>query len=50
MLRHIYLSSKYKDVNLKELKEDARALGQSDISRTLKYVDKDYDKITEEKA
>jgi hypothetical protein len=50
MLRHIYLSSKYKDVNLKELKEDAKALGQSDISRTLKYVDKDYDKITEEKA
>lgn len=50
MLRHIYLSSKYKDVNLKELKDDAKALGQSDISRTLKYVDKDYDKITEEKA
>lgn len=50
MLRHIYLSSKYKDVNLKELKEDAKALGQSDISRTLKYVDKDYDKITEEKS
>lgn len=50
MLRHIYLSSKYKDVNLKELKEDAKALGQSDISRTLKYVDKDYDKITEDKA
>lgn len=50
MLRHIYLSSKYKDVNLKELKDDAKALGQSDISRTLKYVDKDYDKLTEEKA
>ena len=50
MLRHIFLSSKFKDVNLKELKETANALGQSNIERTLKYVDKDYDKITEEKA
>lgn len=46
MLRHIYISNKYKNINLKELKEDAKALGQSEIERTLKYVDKDYDKIT----
>jgi len=45
ILRHIYLSSKYKDVNLKD---DAKALGQSDISRTLKYVDKDYDNVVKE--
>lgn len=49
MLRHIYLSNKYKDINLRELKKDAEALGQSQIERTLKYVDKDYDKLTDEK-
>jgi hypothetical protein len=48
MLRHIWTSNKFKDVNLKELKESAKALGQSDITRTLKYVDKDYDKIVKE--
>jgi hypothetical protein len=45
MLRHIFLSDKFKDVNLKELEETAHDMGQKDIRRTLKYVDKDYDEI-----
>jgi hypothetical protein len=45
MLRHIYLSDKFKDVNLQELEETANNMGQKDIRRTLKYVDKNYDEI-----
>jgi hypothetical protein len=45
MLRHIFLSDKFKDVNLKELEETAHDMGQKDIRRTLKYVDKNYDEI-----
>ena len=40
MLRHIYLTDKYSGINLKEITETAREMGQSDISRTLKYVQK----------
>jgi site-specific recombinase XerD len=45
MLRHIFLSDKFKNVNLQELEETAHDMGQKDIRRTLKYVDKDYDDI-----
>lgn len=45
MLRHIYLSDKFKGVNLQELEETAHDMGQKDIRRTLKYVDKNYDEI-----
>lgn len=49
MLRHIYLSDKFKDVNLKELEDTAHDMGQKDIRRTLKYVDKNYDEIVSKK-
>lgn len=49
MLRHIYLSSKFKDVNLQEITETANAMGQTDIRTTLAYVDKNYDEITQSK-
>lgn len=49
MLRHIYLSDKFKDVNLQELEETAHDMGQKDIRRTLKYVDKNYDEIVSKK-
>lgn len=45
MLRHIFLSDKFKGVNLQELEETAHDMGQKDIRRTLKYVDKNYDEI-----
>jgi hypothetical protein len=41
MLRHIYLTDKYGDVNLQELKQTTHDMGSSDINRTLKYVSKD---------
>jgi hypothetical protein len=48
MLRHIFLSDKFGGINLKELESTAEAMGQSDISRTLKYVQKDADKVIAE--
>jgi integrase len=41
MLRHIFLTDKYKDVDLQDLTDTANAMGQTDIRRTLKYVNKD---------
>jgi hypothetical protein len=49
LLRHIYLSDKYKDVDLQDLTDTAHAMGQTDVRRTLKYVDKDYDNLVNEK-
>lgn len=49
MLRHIYLTDKYKDVNLQDLTDTAHAMGQTDIRRTLKYVNKDGATGSEEK-
>ena len=48
MLRHIFLSDKFGGVNLKELQETADQMGQSDINTTLKYVQKDADKVIAE--
>jgi hypothetical protein len=41
LLRHIYLTDKYKDVDLEELQKDASDMGSSDIQRTLQYVKKE---------
>lgn len=41
MLRHIYLSNKFGDVNLRELKDTAEDMGNNGIERILKYVQKD---------
>lgn len=41
MLRHIYLTEKFGDVNLKELQDITHSIGNSNISRTLSYVDKE---------
>jgi hypothetical protein len=41
MIRHIWLTDKYKDVDLQDLTNTANAMGQTDIRRTLKYVNKD---------
>lgn len=38
MLRHIFISSKFADVNLKELTKTADAMGQTNIATTLGYV------------
>lgn len=40
MLRHIYLTSKYSDVDLEDLQATTAAIGNSQIDRTLKYVRK----------
>jgi hypothetical protein len=37
LLRHIYLSSKYGNINLKEMKEDAERMGHS-VAEQMKYV------------
>ena len=39
LLRHSYITHKYGDINLNEMKNDAEALGQADITTLLKYVD-----------
>lgn len=49
MLRHIYLSDKYKDIDLQDLTDTANAMGQTDVRRTLKYVNKDGATATLEK-
>jgi hypothetical protein len=48
MLRHIYLTEKYSDVDLEELQQDTEALGNSLIDRTLKYVRKKNKEVKEE--
>lgn len=48
MLRHIFLSDKFGNVNLADLKSTATKMGQGDINTTLKYVQKDSEKIIEE--
>jgi len=37
LLRHIYLSHKYGNINLKEMKEDAEKMGHS-VAEQMKYV------------
>ncbi len=43
MLRHIYLTNRFGNINLKELKDTAEDMGSSGIERMLKYVDKNDD-------
>jgi hypothetical protein len=49
MLRHIFLSEKFGDVNLNDLQNTAREMGQSDITQTLKYVQKNDIEVNENK-
>ena len=50
MLRHIYLTSKYGHVDLSEIQETTKNMGNSEITRTLKYVSKENgEKENEEK-
>jgi len=41
MLRHIYLTKRYGDVDLQDLNETTRKMGSNVIERTLKYVRKE---------
>jgi integrase len=40
LLRHIYLTHKYGDVDLEEMEKTTHEMGNSEIERTLKYVKK----------
>lgn len=40
LLRHIFLTHKYADVNLEEMEKTTQEMGNSEIERTLKYVKK----------
>ncbi len=40
MLRHIFLTAKYKDVNLEDLNQTAHDIGSSNINTVLSYVQK----------
>jgi hypothetical protein len=40
LLRHIFLTSKYSNVNLKELKNDTAMMGNAEIQTSLQYVQK----------
>lgn len=42
MLRHIYLTHKYGDIDLKEINETTEEMGNSNISRSLAYVSKQH--------
>ena len=39
-IRHQFLTDKYKDVNLKEMKEVAHDMGKTNIEGVLEYVKK----------
>ena len=41
LLRHIYLTHKYGNVDLEEMEKTTHEMGNSEIERTLKYVKKD---------
>ena len=46
MLRHIYLTHHFENVDLQKLKDTTEAMGSSQIERTLKYVNKNEEKET----
>ena len=48
MLRHIYLTHKYGDVNLKDLNETAKNMGSKKIDTVLSYVQKDAKELSKE--
>lgn len=41
LLRHIYLTAKFGNVDLQDLQDTATAMGSSDIKTTLQYVQKE---------
>ena len=45
MLRHIYLTHKFGDVDLNSLKETTHNMGSSDVERSLKYISKENTKV-----
>ncbi|MFZ4671449.1 MAG: hypothetical protein ACOYLT_05480 [Flavobacterium sp.] len=49
MLRHIFLTQKYGNVDLIDIRETTNAMGNSEIDRTLKYVRKNVDETADEK-
>ena len=49
MLRHIYITHQFKDVNLDKLQSVTESLGNSNISRTLSYVHRGADRGAEKK-
>ena len=49
MLRHIYLTEKFGNVNLENIEDVTEQMGNSQITRTLKYVSKEHAEKEEEK-
>lgn len=49
MLRHIYLTEKYGDVDLEKLERTTHDMGNSEIARSLKYVSKKHAEKEEKK-
>ena len=45
MLRHIYITHKFGDVDLEKLESTTAAMGNSAVGRTLAYVGKDEAKL-----
>lgn len=48
MLRHIFLSNKFGGVDLEEIQNTAKAMGQSSIKTNLRYVQKNADQVIDE--
>jgi len=48
MLRHIYTTTKYGHIDLSEIQDDAKAMGNSGLIRTLQYAHNKKDKDEEE--
>jgi hypothetical protein len=48
MLRHIFLTDKFGNVDLNELQKTASDMGQSEITTALRYVQKDADSVIKE--
>jgi predicted PP-loop superfamily ATPase len=47
MLRHIFLTQKYGDIDLSEIRKTTEEMGNSEVERTLKYVRKNNQDIEE---
>jgi integrase len=47
MLRHIFLTQKYGDVDLADIRKTTEEMGNSEIERTLKYVKKNNQEVEE---
>lgn len=45
LLRHIFITGKFGEINLKDLDSTTHDMGNSEVTRTLKYVQKDSEKL-----